>query len=217
MTGEPEPGVDLYWLPLGAGGHSVRLNGRVFEAVAARLEGRTPCDLYHSALEVRVPEGRFVIEQAPAWGGNGRERGVVAEGAVGSRWAGRFRVLRYEVRCWYGGIIPDADEAVASPERLTNDSDVAQRVLDLAPHVPTAVWGRDELATGEMWNSNSLISWLIAGCGLHAESIRAPAGGRAPGWRAGLVVARHQERLPILSDASPLRADGTRASCRASS
>ena len=31
-------GVDLYWLPLGAGGHSVRLNGRVYEAVAARLE-----------------------------------------------------------------------------------------------------------------------------------------------------------------------------------
>ena len=25
--------IDLYWLPLGAGGHSVRLNGRVFEAV----------------------------------------------------------------------------------------------------------------------------------------------------------------------------------------
>ena len=32
--------VDLYWLPLGAGGHFVRLNGRVFEAVAARLPGR---------------------------------------------------------------------------------------------------------------------------------------------------------------------------------
>src|SRR5205807_9219102 len=42
--------VDLYWLPLGAGGHSVRLNGRIFEAVAARLERRSPCDLYHSAL-----------------------------------------------------------------------------------------------------------------------------------------------------------------------
>ena len=51
-------GVDLYWLPLGAGGHSVRLNGRVYEAVAARLERRPPCDLYHSALEVHVPEGR---------------------------------------------------------------------------------------------------------------------------------------------------------------
>jgi hypothetical protein len=32
------PGVDLYWLPLGAGGHSVRLNGRLFEAVAARVQ-----------------------------------------------------------------------------------------------------------------------------------------------------------------------------------
>jgi hypothetical protein len=40
-------GVDLYWLPLGAGGHSVRLNGRVYEAVAARLARRPACDLYH--------------------------------------------------------------------------------------------------------------------------------------------------------------------------
>ena len=37
--------VDLYWLPLGAGGNSVRLNGRVFEAVAARLGRRPPSDL----------------------------------------------------------------------------------------------------------------------------------------------------------------------------
>ena len=51
------PGIDLFWLPLGAGGHSVRLNGRVFEAVASRLDGRPSCDLYHSALEVRVPQG----------------------------------------------------------------------------------------------------------------------------------------------------------------
>ena len=29
--------VELYWLPLGAGGHSVRYNGRVFESVAARV------------------------------------------------------------------------------------------------------------------------------------------------------------------------------------
>src|SRR3954468_17825029 len=58
--------VDLYWLPLGAGGRSVRLNGRVFEAVAARLQGRAPCDLYHSALEVHLAGGgRFIVEQAP--------------------------------------------------------------------------------------------------------------------------------------------------------
>ena len=193
MDRESEPGVDLYWLPLGAGGHSVRLNGRVFEAVAARLERRPSCGLYHSALEVRVPEGRFVIEQAPIPDSNGGERGVVAEGAVGSRRAGRFRIFRYEVRRWRGGIIPDADEAVESPQRLTGDPDVAQRVLDLAPHVPTAVWGRDELGAGEMWNSNSIISWLIARSGLDAESIHPPAGARAPGWHAGLVVARRQE------------------------
>jgi hypothetical protein len=171
MTIESESRIDLYWLPLGAGGHSVRLNGHVFEAVAARLERRAPCDLYHSALEVHVPKGRFVIEQAPVRDRNGAERGVVAEGAVGSHWAGRFRIFRYEVRCWRGGTIPDVSEAIESPQRLTDDSDVAQRVLDLAVHVPALVWGRDELGAGEMWNSNSIIAWLIARSGLSAESI----------------------------------------------
>jgi hypothetical protein len=38
--------IDLYWLPLGAGGHSVRLNGRIFEWFAARLAHRDRCDLY---------------------------------------------------------------------------------------------------------------------------------------------------------------------------
>jgi hypothetical protein len=195
MKAESDFGVDLYWLPLGAGGHSVRLNGRVFEAVAARLEHRAPCDLYHSALVVRVPEGRFVIEQAPPRASDGAERGVVAEGAVGSRCAGRFRIFRYEVRCWCEGIIPDVDEAVESPQRLTDNPDIARRVLDLAPDIPTAVWGRDELGTGEMWNSNSVISWLLARSGLPTDEIRPPAGGRAPGWDAGLVVARRQEML----------------------
>jgi hypothetical protein len=52
---QPLSGIDLYWLPLGAGGHSVRLNGRAFEAVLSRLDHRPACDLYHSALKVRVP------------------------------------------------------------------------------------------------------------------------------------------------------------------
>jgi hypothetical protein len=59
--------------------------------------------------------------------------------------------------------------------------------------VPALVWGRDESHAGEMWNSNSLISWLIARSGLDVESVRPPAGGRAPGWDAGLVVARRQQ------------------------
>ena len=189
MTAESELGVDLYWLPLGAGGHSVRFNGRVFEAVAARLDRRRPCDLYHSALVARVPEGSFVIEMAPIRDGDGAARGVVAEGAVGSRWAGRFRIFRYEVRRWPGGVIPDVDEAVESPHRLTRDADLARRLLDLAARVPTPVWGRDELDAGEGWNSNSVTAWLIARCGLFGESIHAPKGGRAPGWHAGLVVA----------------------------
>ena len=195
MTGGMRSSVDLYWLPLGAGGHSVRLNGRVFEAVVARLARRPPCDLYHSGLVVRVPDGRFVIEQAPVRDKNGLERGVVAEGAVGSRWAGRFRIFRYEVRCWRDGVIPDIGEAVESPQRLTDDPSLAQHFLDLVPTVPSLVWGRDESRTGEMWNSNSLTSWLIARSGLHVESVHPPAGGRAPGWQAGLVVARRQQPM----------------------
>jgi hypothetical protein len=203
MSGQLQPGVDLYWLPLGAGGHSVRLNGRIFEAVVARLEGRAPCDLYHSALEVGVPEGRFVIEMAPVPDGDGAARGVVAEGPVGSRWARSLRIFRYEIRRWPDGVIPDIGEAVDSPRRLTDDRLLAQHVLDLVPDVPAPVWGRDELDAGEMWNSNSLISWLIVRSGLQVESVHPPTGGRAPGWHAGLVLARRQETSPIRSDASP--------------
>ncbi|MFO7572506.1 MAG: hypothetical protein R6W48_07910 [Gaiellaceae bacterium] len=195
-----EVGVDLLWLPLGAGGHSVRLNGRVFEAVAARIERRRPCDLYHSALEVRAPGSRYVIEQGPVPSGDPRTRGVVAAGAVGSRRAGGLRIFRYEVRCWRGGVIPDRAEAVDSPRRLTADAATAQRVLDLATQVPTPVWGRDELHTGEMWNSNSVIAWVLTHSGLDVDSIHPPTGGRAPGWRAGVVVARRQTPSP---DESP--------------
>jgi hypothetical protein len=183
--------IDLYWLPLGAGGHSVRLNGLVFEAIAARLQHRGRADLYHSALEVHVPEGRFVIKQAPAWGTNG-ERGVVAEGPVGMRAAGRFRLFRYEVRRWRDGVIPDVAEAVESPQRLSDDTDRARGLLELMPEMPTPVWGRDELRTGEMWNSNSFISWLLVRSGFDAATIRLPPSGRAPGWDAGVVAAQRQ-------------------------
>ncbi len=115
---------------------------------------------------------------------------MVAEGPVGTRAAGRFSLFRYEVRRWREGRIPDIAEAVESPRRLSDDVDRARRLLDLVPRVPTPVWGRDELAAGEMWNSNSLISWLLVRSGLPIESVGLPAGGRAPGWDAGIVVAR---------------------------
>lgn len=188
----PLVAVDLYWLPLGAGGHSVRLNGKVFEAVVSLLERRRPLDIYHSALVVHVPEGRYTIESAPVPNDNAQERGVVAGGPVGSRWAGSFRIFRYEVRCWREGVVPDLGEAVESPQRLTEDEESARRLLHLVPQVPTPVWGRNELRAGDMWNSNSIISWLLVSSGLGEESVRMPSGGRAPGWDAGLVVARRQ-------------------------
>jgi hypothetical protein len=192
-TGHGTAAVDLYWLPLGAGGHIVRLNGRVYERLAAWIKRRPACDLYHSALQVEVAEGTFVIEQTPVPDLSGKQRGVVAEGPVGSRWAGRFRIFRYEIRLWRNGHIPDVAEAVDSPRRRTNDEDRARRLLDLIAQIPTPVWGRDELGAGEMWNSNSVIAWVIARCGIDTESIKPPRGGRAPGWQAGLVVAQRQE------------------------
>jgi hypothetical protein len=86
--------VDLYWLPLGAGGHFVRLNCRVYEAIAARLQRRPRYDPYHSALQVHLPDATYVIEQTPVTDLSGSQRGVVAEGPVGSRWAARFRLFR---------------------------------------------------------------------------------------------------------------------------
>ena len=182
--------MDLYWLPLGAGGHFVRLNGRVYEGVAARLQGRPACHLYHSALQVEIPGAKYVIEQAPIHNWSGKDRGVVAEGAVGTSWAGRFRIFRYEIRLWRGGNIPDVAEAVQSPQRLTTDADRARRVLGVVAQVPTPVWGRDERGTGEMWNSNSVIAWVVARSGIDTAAVQPPTGGRAPGWQAGLVVAR---------------------------
>lgn len=62
--------VHLYWVPLGAGDntHCVRANGRMFEWMQATLERRSRCDLYHSALVVRVDDVDFAIEMGPAWG-----------------------------------------------------------------------------------------------------------------------------------------------------
>jgi hypothetical protein len=88
-----------------------------------------------------------------------------------------------------------AQRAGDSPQRLTDGLDAARLLLDLVPQVPTPVWGRDELAAGEMWNSNSLTSWLIVRSGLDVDSIHIPAGGRAPGWRAGIAIGRSEGEM----------------------
>ena len=145
----------------------------------------------------------YVIEVAPVWSRSDPDRGVVAEGAVGSRLLGVTRWFRYEVRCWRNGVLPDEEQAVASPVRLSIDNARAAAVLDLVHRVPTLVWGRDELGTGEMWNSNSVIAWLLAGTG--GSAVEPPVGGRAPGWAAGLVAVDFSQvvrsRTPHVVDA----------------
>jgi len=188
--------VDLYWIPLGAGAHVVKVSGRAFEAVVASVQRRPRCDLYHAALLVTTEEGRFAVEQAPVPDGHREGRGVVAEGPVGVRWAGRFRVFRYEVRCWREGAIPDLAAAIASPVRVVDGPEAAQRVLDVLPSVPTPVWGRDELRAGEMWNSNSIVAWTLARSGIDVDAIPLPPRGRAPGWHAGAIVAARRPGEP---------------------
>jgi hypothetical protein len=193
----PASAVDLYWLPLGAGAHVVRRCGSIYEALIAAREHRDPCDLYHAALEVCLDGDRYVIESAPVWDRAEPDRGVVAVGPVGLRWLGRSRWFRYEIRRWRDGLIPDVAHAVDGPRRVSSERQRASDVLDLAPILPVLTWGRDELRTGDMWNSNSMVAWLLANSGHDIDRIHPPAGGRAPGWRAGVVAARR--------DAEPAR------------
>jgi hypothetical protein len=128
------------------------------------------------------------------------------EGPVFSRRLARLRLFRYEVRRWRDGVIPDAGEAVSSPQRLSSDPGQARRLLDLVASVPALTWGRDDLGAGEMWNSNSVISWLLTRTGLQTNAIRPPACGRAPGWEAGIVTALRQQQIEDeSSEMSPIR------------
>lgn len=214
MTGQHHPtplgasqaGVDLYWLPLGSGGRCVRTSGRLYETLIATRNHRDSMHLYHSALIVRLDGHSFAIEMTPVWAVADPDRGVVAEGPVGMPSWGISRLFRYEIRCWRDGTIPDLGAAVDSPRRLSSDKDKARRVLELVASFPTATWGRDEQRTGEMWNSNSLTSWLLARSGHNTETTSAtpPAGGRAPGWSAGLAVAARTERLAGRSNADQM-------------
>ena len=189
MAPGPTAAVDLWWLPLGAGDQVARRCGRVYEALLAARDHRERCDLYHAALVVVLDGDRHVIESAPVWDRPEPDRGVVAEGPVGLPWLGRSRWFRYEVRRWRDGLIPDAAYAVDSPRTLSGDRGCARRVLDAVPDFPVLTWGRDEQGLGDMWNSNSLISWLLVRGGIDVGRVAPPEGGRAPGWTAGVLAA----------------------------
>jgi hypothetical protein len=130
--------IELFWIPLGVGGHSVRFNGKLYEALVAARGHRPRRDLYHAALVVEVDGERYAIEVAPSWDADEASRGVVATGAVGSPLLGSWRLFRYEVRCWRDGSIPDLDYAVGDRIRVTSAPAAARRLLAAARHVPTA-------------------------------------------------------------------------------
>ena len=152
----------VYRLPLGAGAHVVRLSGRAFEATTARLQRRPPSDLHHSALEVVTPRSsvhhRDDPDPRPRRPGPTRHR----------RRCGRHQVGPLVPR------IPLRDPRVAQwrysrpglcdrePLRVSADPTVARRLLELVVSIPTPVWERDELHAGEIWNSNSVSSWLLS-------------------------------------------------------
>ena len=188
------PGVDLYWIPLGAGASVVRVNGWLLSTVEGLIRRRSRRPIYHSALVAHTDAGSFVIEMTPVPDDNGlTRRGVVAQGGVGLRWLGRFRMFRYEIHRWRDGVIPDLAAAIDGPIRVTKDAATTQQIIDLVPQVPTPTWGRDELNTDSMWNSNSVVSWLLASAHISESAGEPPRNGTAPGWNAGLVVAK---RLP---------------------
>lgn len=177
----------------------MRLNGRIYEAIKAILGRRRPCALYHTALKVHVPGGDFVVETMwPSPDADTASRGVVLEGAVGSRRLARLRTFRYEVRRWRNGILPDADEAVGGPQRVSDNIDQATRLLESADTVPALIWGRDQLDTSDMWNSNSVISWLLVRSGVPIGTVPPPEGGRAPGWDAGIAIA-NRDPEPVMT------------------
>lgn len=198
--------VDLFWLPLGAGDSTglVRHSGRAYEALSALRDHRDRQALYHSALEVTHRGTRHVIEMTPTWGLPPADRGVVTGGAVGLPVLGRLPLFRYEVHCWREGAIADRAEAVGGARRVSADHEHAHDVLGLAREFPPRTWGRDEQGAGEMWNSNSLTSWLLARSHHDVDEWEPPGHGRAPGWAAGVVVASRQMAAPEADTCNPL-------------
>lgn len=185
-------GVDLYWLPVGAEtSRFQQASLRLWEAIEAARSRRPRAMLFHSALKLAAgPDRVYTIELTPAFIGSPVP--PLVTGPVGFRGADRFRLFRYQLRCLPGATLPDEQWAVESPVRLTDDCETVRRLLALAPAIPRYVWGRRVDGTREMWTSDSVISWLLVRSGIDLSAVSPPRGGRAPGWYAGLSIARRE-------------------------
>lgn len=187
--------ADLYWMPVGAGTSRFQQTTlALWETIEAARCRRPRARLYHSALKLRLNGQSYTVELTPAPGSGSVP--PAATGPVGFRGADRLRLFRYALQCLPGEALPDEQWAVGSPVRLSGDCTVLQRMFDLAPHVPTCVWGRRVRGTTEMWTSDSVIAWLLVRAGIETTALVPPRGGRAPGWLAGIQLARVASQQP---------------------
>jgi len=181
----------LWWIPVGAGSRVVPYTSRLWERAEALVNRRRPRALFHAALEIVTGDERFLVEMAPAWGVPAPVRGVVATGPVALTTLGRSHFFRYEVRSWKDGVLPDREWAVGGPRRIELSGSQAEEMLQAVPRVPRLIWGRRTRGSREMWNSNSLIAWLMHEGGIDATQFSPPSEGWAPGWSTGIAVATH--------------------------
>ncbi|MFS0699535.1 hypothetical protein AB6N24_06130 [Cellulomonas sp. 179-A 4D5 NHS] len=150
--------------------------------MAAR-EGREPQLLVHAVLEVMTGKVVRTVDMSPIWGKVAERRDVVvAVGPVGSRSLKWCPLFRYEVRVVHGV------GGLSAPVHVSDRFLLPGCVLDDLAEVPAYTWGRDDAGTGEMWTSNSVVAWLLERSGV--STLEPPAGHRAPGWEAGVLMAR---------------------------
>lgn len=182
--------VELLWLPVGAEtSRFQQASLRLWEAFEAARARRPRVALVHSALRVRTCDGTaYAIELTPAF----QPTSVPprATGPVGLRMLGRFQLFRWALQCTPGGAFPDEQWATGEPDVLATDCDTADSLLQLTSTIPRYTWGRRRPGTGEMWTSDSVVAWLLVRASIDVAGVGPPPGTRAPGWDAGLLVAR---------------------------
>jgi hypothetical protein len=123
-----------------------------------------------ATLALPAGDDRLVIEAAD---------GFLAADLRGTTFPAEGSVTGEVLRTGKAAALADA----ASDDRTTQP--IVAAGLGPALVIP---W-RCAAGAGEMWNSNSVIAWLLARSGLPIDVIRPPAGGRAPGWQAGVAAA----------------------------
>lgn len=180
-------------MPVGAGtSRFQQASLRLWESIEAARARRSRTILYHSALKLRTEGRTRTLELMPAFVSTASA--ALMTGPVGVSFAGRLRLFRYKIVCLEVESLPDEQWAVDSPQVLSEDPEVAEAIVRLAGRTPRYTWGRRVRGTSEMWTSDSVIAWLLMQLGVDLSPIRIPADGRAPGWFAGIELAKKRPR-----------------------